>query len=149
MKIHGNTRHGKTKTRVHRTWAHMRQRCSNPSDSDYRLYGARGIEVCERWGEFENFYADMGEPPTRIHSLDRLDNLKGYYLENCRWATPKEQSNNTRRTIKCELFGVTKSLKQWSVIFKKPYTTVWVRYVKLKWTLDKTLNEPIRVRSRK
>lgn len=91
--------HGKTKTRCHRIWSAMKARCSNPATINFKYYGGRGIRVCKRWLKFENFYADMGEPPTEKHSIDRTNNDGNYTPKNCRWALPKEQSNN-RRVLK-------------------------------------------------
>ena len=81
-----------------RTWYHMIRRCTNPHDSGYKDYGGRGITVCERWADsFENFLVDMGPKPTVAHSLDRIDNDGNYEPGNCRWATAKQQANNSRR----------------------------------------------------
>lgn len=84
------------------TWRAMIQRCTNPTNNRYYCYGARGIKVCERWLEsFENFYKDMGERPKGMQ-LDRIDTNGPYNKENCRWVTPKQNSNN--RNLRAPLF---------------------------------------------
>lgn len=71
----------------------MKARCYNPGSASYHRYGGRGIKVCKRWMKFENFYADMGDPPKEL-SLDRMNNERGYSPSNCRWATRSEQAKN-------------------------------------------------------
>jgi len=105
--------HGMRRTKVWGVWWQMHQRCRNPNVKAYPRYGGRGIAVCERWQDFENFFADMGEPPPG-HSLDRIDNNGNYDPSNCRWATPKQQQQNRRNARLLTVDGVTKLEIDWS-----------------------------------
>ena len=80
---------------LYETWVGMRRRCHSPKNEAFARYGGRGIEVCPEWrDDFLQFLADVGERPTPNHSLDRIDNDKGYEPGNVRWATPQEQADN-------------------------------------------------------
>lgn len=93
------TKHGNYNHPLYQTWVHMIDRCENPnSEGDAKMYKNRGISVCERWHEFENFVSDMGERPVDM-SLDRIDNDGNYEPSNCKWSTPKEQANNRTTSV--------------------------------------------------
>jgi hypothetical protein len=109
--------HGFCGTRVYRAYASMRNRCLNKNHKSFDRYGGRGIKICERWlNSFENFYKDMGEIPQSKErmALERIDNNKGYYPKNCKWATYTEQNRN--RSF-CKLF-IGRSIKDWCDFLK-------------------------------
>jgi hypothetical protein len=91
---HGMSARGNT-AKIYWVWAGMLNRCNSPKHISYEYYGGRGIKVCERWKKFENFYADMGDPPAG-HWIDRIDGNADYEPDNCRWATTKQQRANQR-----------------------------------------------------
>jgi len=122
--------HGYTGTKVYNTWTTMKQRCNNPNNSKYYAYGGRGITLCERWSNFENFLNDMGEPPTEKHSIDRIDNDGNYEPSNCRWAEIHIQANNTRNNLFIEYQGKVKTLSQWCLEKNIVYSKALHRYNK-------------------
>ena len=133
--------HGKAKTKAYRSWVAMKQRCSNPKARRFAEYGGRGISVCERWKDsFENFLADMGEPPTSKHSIDRIDVNGNYEPGNCRWATILEQAQNTRTNRNITFHGKTQSLSVWArELGIEPHTLIKRLN---KWPLETALTTP-------
>lgn len=112
--------HGKTNSITYQSWIRMKTRCLNPNSPRYSQYSKLGIEP--KWVDsFEEFLKDMGERPSVKHSIDRIDNTKGYYPGNCRWATQKEQANNTSTNILLTLNNTTKTVKEWSEELNIPY----------------------------
>lgn len=93
---HGHSRDNGQRTITYNSWANIIRRCTTQTNSRWQHYGGRGIVVCERWKDFRNFLADMGERPSKNHSIDRINNDGNYEPENCRWATPAQQHANQR-----------------------------------------------------
>lgn len=140
---HQVMRHGYYGTAVHRRWVNMKRRCYDVKNRDYYNYGGRGIKVCERWlDSFLNFLADMGEPPTEAHTLDRFPDSDGNYEPgNCRWATRAEQVDNRRVTLRLTFNGETLTAKQWALRLGVNYWTLWER-IKLGQPAEIALSGP-------
>lgn len=108
------TTHRRCSTPEYYAWQHMYARCYNPKHKEFKNYGARGVSVCGQWRDFNVFFADMGERPSPLHSLDRVDNNGNYGPENCRWATKSEQSNNKRTNRIIQHDGLALNVAQWA-----------------------------------
>ena len=122
---------GVAKHPLYQTFWNMHRRCEQTSDRSFHRYGGRGITVCERWtgpGGVENFIKDMGERPSRKHSLERRDNDGPYSPENCYWATSKQQRANQRPRASLDVlyrFGLREPLQELSVLLERhPYGSV-------------------------
>lgn len=137
-----NTTHGMTYTRTYTVWSTMRARCNNPYHKKYYRYGGRGISVCTRWDDYNLFLEDMGEARPG-YSLDRVDNDRDYSPSNCRWATAKEQANNTRRNVWLTWAGKTLSIADWAIVLKVNGATLYQRFHK-GWDTERILTQPIR-----
>lgn len=101
-----NATHRMSTHLMYKRWRSLRNRCEQKNNPAYRWYGAKGIVVCERWKSFENFYADMGDPPTPAHQIDRINNNGNYEPNNCRWVTALENMHNTRANVIVEVNGM-------------------------------------------
>ena len=100
---HPSKKHGQAKTPIFRIWSLMKNRCNNPKSKDYKNYGGRGIKVCEEWErDFLSFKNHIGERPSNLHSIDRINNEGNYEPGNVKWSTRKEQNNNKRNNKKAK-----------------------------------------------
>lgn len=142
-KIHKKT-HGMRYTRLYREWRSMINRCSCESWRDYKNYGGRGIAVCKEWQD--NFMAfcewALANGYDDSLSLDRIDVNGNYEPSNCRWATLKQQANNTRNSHYLEYNGVTKTVRQWSEELGINYNTLYSRITTKGWSIEKALTTP-------
>jgi len=145
MVCEGNSKHGLAKRTakhpLYHLWKGMRARCKNPNHSHYHRYGGRGIKVCERWREFDNFLHDMGERPSPAHSIDRINNNGDYEPSNCHWATPIEQSRNGSRMRRVIIGGVEQLLADVCLAHGTSCRIVASR-LRRGWTLGKALSTP-------
>lgn len=144
-------KHGDTASTEHGSWRSMMARCysSRPERGDFHLYQGKGIIVCDRWHEFQNFLEDMGRKPTPTHTLDRIDSDGNYEPANCRWATPKEQAQNWKtRNRKIDFNGDRLTIGQWA-------ERIGIRRESLRdrletgWSIERALTTaPVRERTR-
>lgn len=140
---HGHPTHGLTNTRLFTIWSGIIQRCNNPNHVGYSKYGGRGIKLCDEWfDKFEAFYewANNNGYNEKL-SLDRIDNDKGYYPENCRWSTPSEQQRNRRDNSILTYNGETKLLQDWCRIFGMSRRTIYWR-IKHNYPIENLFDPP-------
>jgi len=130
--------------RSYKIWNRMKQRCNDKNDRSYNRYGARGIFICDRWKDYANFLSDMGEPNEGM-SIDRINNDGPYNLDNCRWATRKQQARNTSRNTLITFNGKTKCLIEWSEIIGIHIRALHAR-IKHGWSVDRAFTEPLKNR---
>ena len=143
LKAQGNhITHGKTGTLTHKRWLAMTRRCRDENCIGYENYGGRGIRVCERWSEFVNFLADMGECPHGL-TLDRIDPDGNYEPGNCRWADKRTQARNTRANRMMTWNGRTLCVEEWAEVLGISSRSLMSR-IRLGWSDEKTLSTPIR-----
>lgn len=117
---------------TYNSWVAMKARCSNPNSFGYHNYGGRGIAICERWqASFTAFLDDMGERPSKSHSIDRYPDRNGNYEpSNCRWATAQEQARNSRQNTIVAIGGVSRCIEEWCEIYGIKSSAVHMRISK-------------------
>jgi hypothetical protein len=145
-KKHGQStcKDGKNGSRFYNIWSGMRTRCNNPKSKDYKWYGAKGISVCPEWNDFSAFYKwaiENGYDDNK--TIDRKQSNGNYSPENCKWSTTKEQLQNRSCTRYVTIYGVTKTLSEWSEDTGINYQTLITRLRK-KWPLENILDTPDR-----
>lgn len=128
--------------RLYRTWNGMMSCCYNTNRHNYKYYGAIGIDVCPEWHSFENFVRDMYPRPLHM-SIERKDGAKGYYKDNCIWATRKQQQSNRRGNHAIPHNGTTVTLTEYCRIHNLSFRAMANHFV-MRWPLERILTQPIR-----
>jgi len=139
-----NFKHGKNRTKKHRTWQNIKTRCLNKSRKYYKHYGGRGITICEKWLNFEGFDEDMPDPPGEEYQIERINNNGNYEKSNCKWATRKEESRNKRTNINITYNGKTQILADWAEEFNINPGVLRYR-LKNGWDIEKALTFQVKI----
>lgn len=132
-----NQRKPSSKSPEYLSWKSMKARCLNPKATGYSRYGGAGVTICDQWMNFETFFRDMGPRP-RGMTLERVDRFKGYYPENCKWASKSEQCNNRRGNVKLTFQGKTMGVYQWARLLGLKPVTLKNR-LHLGWSIERAL----------
>lgn len=140
--------HGMVKSAEYITWQAMKNRCLRPSHVSFHRYGGKGIIICEQWlHSFPQFLSDMGFKPTPKHEIERRDNTKGYYRENCYWATRQQQMENLEKSRKFTYNNETLTMSEWARRAGIHRATFRTR-VEGGWSMEKILSTPLDVSHR-
>lgn len=140
-----STTHGMSYTPEFSVWAGIKRRCYNTNEKCYPRYGGRGITVCDRWiNSFSNFFTDMGERPSKDHSIERRDNKGIYSPDNCYWATREEQCSNRRSNVFITHEGRTQTLTQWAKEIGIQRTTLNYRIRIANWSIHDAITTPVK-----
>lgn len=128
-------------THEYNCWQGMKKRCKN-SDGKHLTYVLKNITVSHEWeSSFENFYNDMGPAPSHEHTIDRMDNSKGYYKGNCRWATQKQQNRNYDQNRILTYNGRSMCVTEWAEFLNIDRGLIFNR-LRYGWSVEKALTTP-------
>jgi hypothetical protein len=138
------TTHGLTEHKLYRIWAEMKARCCNPKQQFFHRYGGRGITVCEEWiDDFKAFHDwAMDNGYREGLQIDRIDNNKGYFPDNCRFVTCQENANNKETNLMLVFDNITASLADHCRRLRLKYKTVRTRIKRLNWSAERALSTP-------
>ena len=140
------TKHGKVKSPYYTNWMHMRSRCNNPNDNNYKYYGGRGIKICEEWNDFNEYSKWAEKTYEKGKTVHRINNDKGYSPDNCTWATNKEQANAKSTNHLLTAFGETKNISQWVLDTRTVVSEETLRSrIKTKWNHEQAIITPVGV----
>jgi hypothetical protein len=137
--------HNRTGSPEYRTWVRIRWRCNPKNKKEFPHYAGKGIEVCDRWKVFDNFLVDMGDRPSKKHSIERKNYSGNYEPSNCIWATiivqANNRSNNRIVVYRNQPMSLANAIRSSGISIKK--STVRLRLEK-GWTIEQAIEEPIR-----
>ncbi len=135
---------------IRQVFSGMMQRCYNPKSKAFPRYGGRGIVVCDEWiGKCELFFKYIGDRPTDLHSIDRVENDGNYEPGNVKWSTREEQQNNRSLNVRYFFDGKNLTLPQWAREVGINHRCLSSRLFNLGWNLENTLTTPARKRRSK
>lgn len=141
------TRHGMYGTKLYKSWTGMLQRCNNPNDPQYINYSGRGITVCEEWKKPEIFFSwAFSHGYHEGLTIDRIDNNKGYFPDNCRWITMDAQQRNKRNNRVIEFNGEKHCVAEWAEITGISWRVILYRLDN--WPVEKVFTTPVRQRKK-
>ena len=131
-----------SKSPEYKSWRAILHRCLNPLSRAFHNYGGRGIKICKRWMIFKNFLLDVGYRPDHKYSIERIDNDKGYYLGNVKWATIKEQNKNRRTNRWITFNGRTQIIEEWEreMGFKRH---IILERLERGWEVNRAITTPV------
>lgn len=141
------TTHNMSNTIFYNKYSQIKERCNNKNCKSFKNYWWRWIK-CE-WNNFEEFKNDMYDSYLKHceefwqkqTTIDRIDVNWNYCKKNCRWATKKEQCNNTNRNKYIEYNWETKTLMEWCNYLKLNYSKTLQRINTLWWSIEKSFEK--------